>query len=161
MGNFLTRYQAGECERVWAELLAVGAQVRQDQLLYEAMAVGRETMLRSHTKVQMLFNRLFENDYKFYEFDDLCVPITPPAPDILDQTAELERLVGPLPLSLRVWYEVVGSVSLQGRHPQLIPPGPEEYNYTPVIYSDPLVVEPIQYAFEVYNNWQALQDMAV
>src|SRR5438093_10905633 len=133
MENFLTRYQAGEREQVWAELLAAGAQVRQEPLFSEAMAVARETMRRSHTNIQLLINRLFEIDYKFYEFDDLCVPLTPPAPDILDQIAELERLVGPLPLSLRVWYEVVGSVSLQGRHPQLIPPGPEEYNYTPVI----------------------------
>jgi hypothetical protein len=41
----------------------------------------------------------------------------PPGPDIVAYLEEVERRVGLLPLSLRAWYEVVGSVNLMGSHP--------------------------------------------
>jgi hypothetical protein len=56
--------------------------------------------------------------------------VQPPAPEVHDQLRELERLVGPLPLSLMAWYEEVGAVNFVGVPPDhcagarmLIPPG--------------------------------------
>jgi hypothetical protein len=45
------------------------------------------------------------------------LPIRPPAPDTTEQIAALERQGGPLPLSLRAFYELVGSVNFVGTRP--------------------------------------------
>ena len=59
--------------------------------------------------------------------------LTPPSADIHDQIGRFERQYAVLPLSLRMFYEVVGEVHLIGAHPTLAPPdGP--------VAADPLVV---------------------
>ena len=60
-------------------------------------------------------------------------PHVPPSAGARDKVASFEKEFGPLPLSLRVFYEVVGEVDLTGSHPTLDPPG------NPVA-PDPLVV---------------------
>ena len=58
----------------------------------------------------------------------------PPDAQIWSHVLNLEKQAGTLPLSLRAFYDVVGSVDLMGRHPTLSPgPGTS-------IASDPLVV---------------------
>lgn len=42
------------------------------------------------------------------------------APDMRAHVEELERLVGPLPLSLRAWYTEVGAVNFYGFHPSWV-----------------------------------------
>jgi hypothetical protein len=56
--------------------------------------------------------------------------LSPPGPDVHAQLAALERLVGPIPLSLYAWYEQVGAVDFigsapakWGQVPVLLPPG--------------------------------------
>src|SRR5262249_31592175 len=44
-----------------------------------------------------------------------------PGKETAKQVRRLERKLGTLPLSLRAFYEVVGSVDLQGQHPTLTP----------------------------------------
>jgi hypothetical protein len=60
-------------------------------------------------------------------------PHVPPGPDARKEIADFERELDVLPLSLRVFYEVVGEVNLMGHHPTLDPEG------NPVA-TDPLVV---------------------
>jgi hypothetical protein len=48
LDRYLDRYLAGEHEDVWAELMSLGAQVRERSLLDDATAVARETMRRHH-----------------------------------------------------------------------------------------------------------------
>jgi len=64
-----------------------------------------------------------------------------PGPQVRKQLARLEKMAGALPLSLRVFYEVVGSVDWIGRHPAL---APEQDSICP----DPLVVFPLDEALE-------------
>ena len=47
MTTFLERYRHGERERVWADLLACGEQVRREPLFSDAYSVARETMIRA------------------------------------------------------------------------------------------------------------------
>lgn len=56
----------------------------------------------------------------------------PPGPDTGRHLEELEKLVGPIPLSLRAFYEIVGEVDLIGRHETISPE------------ADPLVVFPLE-----------------
>ena len=67
------------------------------------------------------------------------------APPTAKTTVELNRVEkeigGPLPISLRHWYQQVGAVNLMGRHERLNPPeGPDS--------PDPLVMDPIAEAVE-------------
>jgi hypothetical protein len=65
----------------------------------------------------------------------------PPTPQVRKQIARVEKVAGVLPLSLRVFYEVVGSVDWIGTHPTLAPAASD-------ICPDPLVVFPIEDVLE-------------
>jgi hypothetical protein len=65
----------------------------------------------------------------------------PPRSDARKQIARLEKTVGVLPLSLRVFYEVVGAVDWTGSHPGLSPKNG-------MVCPDPLVVYDIDGALE-------------
>ncbi len=64
-------------------------------------------------------------------------PHVPPGAGVRTEIAKFEKEFGPLPLSLRAFYEVVGEVNLVGHHPSL---APRDSRVAP----DPLVV----YAFD-------------
>jgi hypothetical protein len=67
---------------------------------------------------------------------------TPPDSNLMDYLEFFEEeLGGPLPISLRQWYETVGSVCLMGLHEAL---NPAEGPYSP----DPLVIFPLRGAAE-------------
>ena len=110
------RYLSGEHERVWAELVALGGRVREEPLYSDAWAVACETMRRVRHNIETLIPRLQELDYVFGAgfFDDLSpaeaaealrqAPIfAPPSSAAPTQVAELEGLVGPLPVSVRAY----------------------------------------------------------
>lgn len=61
----------------------------------------------------------------------------PPTDETAAQVKRLPDLIGSLPLSLRAWWEVVGSISLQGAFPS-------EDGRTVLPFSDPLVVFPLR-----------------
>lgn len=149
MRTFLSRYLDGERERVWAELVALGPAVREEPLASEAHAVARETMRRAGENVDRIIGRLSNIGYRFEHAPTsewVLNPAVhvPPAPDVGERIARLESTAGVLPLSLRAWYEEVGSVNLIGRHP----------DWDPHAYPDPLVVEGLEaWGFE-YECWQ-------
>ena len=116
MPTFLDRYRSGEREQVWAELIALGAKVREEPLYGDALSVARETMNRARGNIELLVAHLKELGYTFAHPEGV---FTPPEADISERISVLERQAGPLPLSLRVWCEVVGDVNLMGSHPRL------------------------------------------
>jgi hypothetical protein len=66
----------------------------------------------------------------------------PPDKQTAKDLDKLEKLAGgPLPLSLRAWYEQVGGVSLLGWHSTL-DPNQDEPNYG--VCPDPLMIEPLK-----------------
>jgi hypothetical protein len=204
MTNYLERYQQGEYEQVWRELLALGDLVQgtapfsRVSLFYdEALAVARETMRRTRHNIEMLIPRLQTIGYIFgstwleaivnqyvsgqqvkvppeahtlltpgqiqllEEYDPEqerdwfreiarrpALPWTPPSPEVADHLAEVEELFGPIPLSLRAWYEIVGAVDFVGQPPlawealhfKVPPVSSTEQRYN----LDPLVVEPLE-----------------
>lgn len=139
MTTLLDRYRNGERERVWAELLAYGSAVRTELLLPVALDVARETMTRVRANIEQLVPRLEAIGYFIGGEYAPSQAWTPPEPDTAEQIARLERLVGPIPLSLRAWYEIVGSVSFIGFHPGWTWDSSE-------VLPDPLVIYPITQA---------------
>ncbi len=128
---FLERYMAGEHRQVWADLVALGPDVRRDPHADAAQAVAIETMKRVRTNIQTIVQRLTTMNYKFSR--QFRGPLIPPGAGIRDGIAVLEKAGGTLPLSLRAFYEVVGEVNLIGVHPTLAP-------RDGAIPTDPLVV---------------------
>jgi hypothetical protein len=179
MTGWLKRYNRGEHAAVWAEMEAIGPEIRQKSHLAEARGVAAETMRRALGNVESLIEALSSIGYRFaapgesstmswaselrlsnafayvhsagrnYAKDpwshpalrwvELEEPPVPahylegrpawtvhrrPAADIKTALAKLEAdLGGPLALSLRAFWETVGSVNLAGSHPFLNPGG--------------------------------------
>jgi hypothetical protein len=156
MPSFLGRCQQGECEQVWAELVALGDQVRAEPLYSDALAVARETMRRARMNIEMLIPRLRTLGYAFgygwLDADERTFAVgqppvfSPPGPDAPRQIAELERLVGPLPVSLHAFYAMVGSLNFVGAAPQ---------DWHIDAQADPLYVYPIEEALAEYDEWTA------
>jgi hypothetical protein len=144
------RYVAGEHQAVWHELVAQGAAVRTDPLAADALAVAGETMRRVAANVGTVVTRLLEMGYRFTTPDGRSRPAkaahVPPAPRDSRHLQRLEKAVGALPLSLRVFYEVVGAVDLIGRHPTLAPPDG-------TIAPDPLVVASVAELESEAESW--------
>jgi hypothetical protein len=127
--SYLKRYQAGQYEQVWAELVTLGGQVREPAILPDAQAVARETMTRVATNIDRIIEALQTLNYRFSPPEE---PRRKPAPNVEEALDHLEAEIGVLPLALRAWYECVGSVDFIGHFPRWLndphyqPPEPGE-----------------------------------
>lgn len=127
---------------VWTELTALGARLRGTPSWPEAVAVTTLTMRRARTNVERLVELLPRRGFRFDEPD---VAHVPPADDIGAQLDYVENTIGPMPLALRGWYEIVGQVNLSGSHPDW------DFEFT-----DALVVEaPVDYLLLEHETWAA------
>ena len=126
MASLLERYRAGERERVWAELQGSAPGD-------EAWAVACETMRRARTNVETIHLRLKAARYPFDHPEWAWIPATPAD---AGHVQAIESRAGPMPLSLRAWYEIVGSVCWTGTDPAW-----KE--------SDPLAIAPV----EAVRDW--------
>lgn len=140
--SYLERYQNGEYMRVWAELLTLGPAIREPSLYDEAQAVARETMTRARHNVALLVERL---DALGYHFVDPGQVWSPPDQTRIAALDRFEQQYGPLPLSLRMWYELVGPVNLMGAHPTLSSYYGRDWGGSEQLgcLTDPLVVAPL------------------
>lgn len=185
--QYLKRYLAGECESVWEDLTSIGATVRTDPIYSDAVAVGRETMRRVRYNLELLIQRLNQLGYQFgkgftsgldsrsaEELKQQAPIFVSPAENAESQLSELEGLAGPLPISLRAFYELVGAVNLVGDLPSwssLRPKGMEDIptfvrehpDFDWSSYSldhglDPLFVWPINTVLLMYNELKSMAD---
>jgi hypothetical protein len=229
MRSFLERYEGGEHEPVWTELVALGDAVREEPLYTDALAVAHATMRRARRNIELLIPRLVAIGYQFgygwvqpyvrerlvhpyrvaysgrygelvepsipdrfaygqrlayQEYLELAQSMPPlfvPAddreeqlaqleatsattapsqeafreqlramqaelqtkPSAQDRVAELEALLGMLPLSVRAWYEDAGGVNFVGDHPgwrALLPESNTDAPTNPGDYLNPMHV---------------------
>jgi hypothetical protein len=141
-GPYLKRYLAGEHEQVWSDLVALGTAALTSA---DAAAVAHETMRRVAQNVGTIAERLRRIDYRFvypgseggfFGFGKAKAhdPHVPPSAGSAKLIGELEELVGgPIPLSLRAFFEIVGEINFNGSHPVI---APADSDVTP----DPLMV---------------------
>lgn len=132
---FLERYLNGEHAEVWADLVDLGTAVRSQGYYKDAIEVAVETMKRARHNVESIIVKLEKLGYEFSkeEASGVFSPPTPKAALALDRFEG--DIGGPLPISLRQWYEHVGVVNLMGHHEALNPSDGR-------IFSDPLVIDP-------------------
>src|SRR5262252_5982874 len=81
----------------------------------DALAVAYETMRRVKANILRVTAQLKALGYTFAR-----EPHELPGPKVRRQIAQLEKMAGILPLSLRAFYEV-GAVDWIGEHPGLVP----------------------------------------
>ncbi len=124
------RYRSGSYQDVYNELLSVHERIFDEMIYEDAIAVTKEMMRRVRYNIELLVPRLRILGYRFGEgfwdnFEDISpeekatiekdIPVfRPPSSAIQEQINVLEQLVGTLPLSLKYWYEIVGSINLIG-----------------------------------------------
>lgn len=157
--TFLQRYQNGEYEQVWKELIALGDVVSSPLYQADAIAVADETMRRVRHNVELLYKRLLGIDYRFVEPSYAFVP---PPNDVEEKITKLENIIGALPLSLKSWFRHVGGVNFVGSHPSLSSYGQwgdfEPYDSDSPYYTDPLFFDDVDAAIEeieevkIYND---------
>jgi hypothetical protein len=145
MISYFERYQefasAGyQNSRVWTELTSLGDEIRQEPLYSDARAVAFETMTRAKHNVEVLIERLHTLEYHFLYPQEIW---NTPEPDTTMALDAFEAQYGLLPLSIRMWYEVVGSLCLMGSHPKLSYMDSFDSGASNPIYSDPLVINPL------------------
>ncbi|GIH20761.1 hypothetical protein [Rugosimonospora africana] len=142
--TFLERYLRGDRERVWTDLRDLGSAVRDESLFADAWGVAVETMRRVRDNVDILHRRLQDVGYQFHQPERAHAP---PEADAATRLDTFETRHGPLPLSLRAFYEIVGTVDFRQSWTQLA----DRYlgqnrAVASVEYLgayDPLVVEPL------------------
>jgi hypothetical protein len=143
--TWLDRYRAGECASVWSEMNSLGPDIRSRKYFGPAQAVAQETMSRTRGNIELLMDRLNRLGYRFWQ--------RPAAPD-LGEWSKLQAAGLVLPLSIAAWIEQVGSVDLNGNHPELSPmEGAPGFNG---MYSDPLMIVPdLGWTQEQWSDAQA------
>lgn len=152
--SYLQRYLTGEHEAVWSDLRELGGHVRAESVYQDANAVARETMRRVRQNIELLIPRLLNLGY---HFDAPLVPrlpgghavYSPPRLDVGEWIEKLERGAGSLPLALRAWYEVVGSVDLVGRFPAW-----DQWARKNGVYLDQLMLSSVEEALLDYEAWR-------
>jgi len=155
MPTYLDRYLAGEHERVWAELVALGPAVRDESIYTDARAVAHETMRRVRYNIETFIPRLVAIGYQFgYGWlrpgEEQHAQGQPPVFASLPlncktQLAEMEQVAGPLPLSLHAFYEQIGALNFVGA-------APERWHLDGPV-ADPVYVYPIAVAIDEHRDW--------
>jgi hypothetical protein len=142
--NWLERYRNGQSREVWGEMIALGGAVRDSAHFDEALAVARETMRRVRHNLEKARERLLQAGY---EFADPAGAIVPPPPGTSRMIEEIQESTGPLPLSLRAFYEEVGSVDFRQSSKQLVHHSRPERDAAPELLvlgeEDPIQVFPL------------------
>lgn len=138
--NWLERYQAGECEAVWGEMIRLGVQIHEEPNLAEALRVCDEFTRRSKQNLKKLFLRLHEIGYEFSARRD-ADPARMSEQGFFRLTADESRApwrrpevwkingwIDPnarrthgYPLVVEQWMEAIGEIDLRGLHPALSP----------------------------------------
>lgn len=118
--------------------MTLGSRVREDPAPWlEAQERASEIMLGARKNVDRLYELLLRAGYVFTAPERARVL---PARDVAATLGSFEeRVGGPLPLSLRAWWEAVGAVDFRGTHPDW-----------PPAYPDPIYVEGPEGTFGMY-----------
>lgn len=166
MLDLYNRYQKGSYQEIYDDLLRMQDRVFEEPVYTDALLVAREIMKRVRSNLELLIPRLHTLGFQFGEgfwqqFDDSSaeekasiakeLPVLgTPTLEASTRVAFLEQLTGPLPLSLRCWYEEVGSVNLIGLFPDS---ATRSFNCEYGCILDPLFIYPADIALQMVTAY--------
>lgn len=144
--DYAKRYASGDYEGVWNALHQLDLRKPIATAIYDdAVACVRATMRRVRANVEHLVHALTNIGYEFHQPDRAHVR---PSEEDRKVLAAIKQQYGPLPLSLRLFYEEVGAVDFQQSPSQLVRDSHEcEAPTSPLTTlgeEDPLVVCSVQ-----------------
>jgi hypothetical protein len=146
--DFLSRYASGEHAAVWHELRNLGT-IAHPALREEAAAVAALTMRRVRANVERITDRLRSASYSF---DDALPPWSPPAPNVEEQIARIERAAGgPCPIALRAFWSVVGGVFW--KHAEDVESASPVWGDLPLAECDPLCIDDAETGWWCVDEW--------
>src|SRR6266851_8967928 len=163
MTELYDRYLEGSYQEVYDDLITMQEQVFVEHNYEDALLVAREIMKRVRHNIELLIPRLHDLRYQFGKgfFEDMSLeerimvendaPIfKEPVPETPEKVFSLEELAGTLPLSLKCWYEEVGSINLVGLFP---PNGDRDFDLKYGCILDPLFVYSIDMAIKMVTDY--------
>lgn len=154
MQSLYDMYQRGHHQEVYEKLL-LQENIYESALYTDALAVTREIMRRVRYNIEQLVVRLNQVGYLFGKGEGLVRENTllernlsifqPPTAKTPENIVALEKFIGSLPLSLKCWYEEVGSVDFIGLFPE------NKQKDGPNL--DPLYIEPLESSLQIVQNF--------
>ncbi|WP_207420063.1 hypothetical protein [Desertivirga brevis] len=116
--SFIDRYNKGETIGVYSEILSLGQQAFSEQYYMDVEAVVTEIMNRAGFNLGIIHNALRKRNYNFKKDsqNNFEKPLIEPLKNATELLCELEKVVDPfgsIPLSLKLFYQVVGSCSFE------------------------------------------------
>jgi len=138
--NLLEKYLNGDTILVYNEIERMGERAFEKDNLQEVNAVLRETMNRVAFNLEVIYGALKEVNYCFnknprYDFE---YPLLKPKEGVGSLIARLEKIIGGygyVPLSLKMFYEIVGSCNFTWDY--------DEIPHIPWEGADPIQIRPI------------------
>ncbi len=137
----------------WAECVAFAYQYPSGDFPDTLVELARAIMRRARENVERIVARLQSTGYRFVHPESALLP---PRTDTSAQVYQFQALGLHVPLSLRVFWEEVGSVNLMGTHPEW-PHAGYRFDSDDVWETDPLVVDPPD-LLDDYENWRYNRD---
>ena len=153
VGSLLSRYQNGDFQAVWRDMVTLGPDVRKGPFQKPAWAVAQETMRRAKHNIDLLVARLKQLDYRFLHEELVCCPCTTKEQKAL---GKMERDGVIIPLSFRALLEGVGTVDLIGSHPTLNPVDGDRTRRPggPILSTDPLELTGLFELQTLFEEWE-------
>ncbi|MBC8351959.1 MAG: hypothetical protein H8E66_08210 [Planctomycetes bacterium] len=145
---YTERFDEGDRQQIWSELLVLGDKVRADYVYEDALELARQTMVAVRNNIERIIDAVSGLGYRFGEHSNgepnphYSAPLVAPPSNIDDQIAEFEEPAGVLPISIAALRKTVGSVDFTGYHPDW------------PAYADQLIVYPVEAAFESHEEWE-------
>jgi hypothetical protein len=118
-------------------------------------------MTRARHNVELIERKLSGLDFRFHRksLSSLKTPVGVPTKNTLELLDSFEqRIKGPLPMSLRSWYERIDGVCLCGYHPWIAPQGQGGVFRAPQ-YREALCVQSIVDAVEYSESFNSNDDI--
>lgn len=112
--TFLDRYENGETREVYSDIYKLGQAAFSKEHFSDVEAVVTETMKRVAYNLSIIHNELEKINYCFkHEIrNNFDAPLNQPVADVENILVQLEQAVAPfgsVPLSLKLFYKIVGS----------------------------------------------------
>jgi len=164
------RYQQGFYQEIYDEFLAMQEHVFESPTYEEALLVARAIMKRVRYNIELLIPRLHLMGYHFGEgfsegaeevvYWEQEAPIyKAPTSETPYLIARLEQSAGILPLTLKCWYEEVGSVNLVGTFPVS---EKRKERVADGSLLDPLFIYSVKMALTMgEDNWSEMNDVSI
>jgi len=154
--TFLERYKDGETTDVYSDIAKLGQGAFSEKHFSDIEAVVTETMKRTAHNLAVIYDELKGADYNFkrkiqYSFE---APLNKPIVGADKLLIQLEKIVvpfGSVPLSLKLFYKIVGSCNFAWDH--------ETNKGIPWKCSDPIQIAPLDAIVEGVTSEYWVEEM--